>query len=66
MDSSTAYEFSGSESLNVAEVIQKLRADIESVRDTVVGCYECLNHCAVDHVTVQKLDNALILLNSIK
>ncbi|MHA2026642.1 MAG: hypothetical protein ACW98U_12150 [Candidatus Thorarchaeota archaeon] len=64
MGSSTASEIpeSKSESLNVAEVIQL----IVSVRDTLAGCYECLNHCAVDHVTVKKIDNILTLLNSIK
>lgn len=46
-------------------IIQKLRSEIVSVRDTVVGCYECINDCAVDHVTVQRIDTALALLNSL-
>jgi len=51
---------------NMDLIVQGIRDELVKVRDTVTGCYECSNFCAVDHVTVQRLDNVLSLLDSLQ
>ncbi len=52
--------------MSVTQVIRKVRSEIVLLRDSVAGCYECINNCAIDHVEVDRLDSVLALLDNLK
>ena len=52
--------------VSVADDFHKVRSEIVSALDSVSGCYECPSNCAVDHMTVTGLNNALELLERVR